>query len=129
LRVKLRHLDEWNRRRKQASKTYLAALAASRDLTLPFAPPELDPAWHLFVVQHPRRDALQEHLQKRGVGTLIHYPVPPHLCPAYAELGLAKGTFPITEMLAQRALSLPLGPHLTAEQSEAVIGAVREFAS
>jgi dTDP-4-amino-4,6-dideoxygalactose transaminase len=127
LRAKLPHLDEWNARRKQLIATYLAALAGVPALTLPFVPAQLEPAWHLFVVRHPRREALQRHLTELGIGTLIHYPTPPHLSDAYAEMGLKKGSFPITEEIAGSALSLPIGPHLTPSQQEQVIDAVLSF--
>jgi dTDP-4-amino-4,6-dideoxygalactose transaminase len=78
----------------------------------------------VFIVQHPERDRLQQALTDAGVGTLIHYPVPPHLSGAYAELNLPKGRFPIAEHLARTILSLPMGPHLTTEQADQVIEAV-----
>jgi dTDP-4-amino-4,6-dideoxygalactose transaminase len=80
--------------------------------------------WHLYVVRSPRRDALQKALTQAGVGTLIHYPIPPHLQAAYAELGFARGAFPLAEKMADEIISLPIGPHLRADQSQAVISAV-----
>lgn len=127
LRVKLKVLDEWNARRAQVAARYLDGLKDS-GLTLPFVPQGMQPNWHLFVVRSPKRDALQAHLKAQGIGMLIHYPVPPHLQPAYRELGLLEGSFPITERIHREALSLPMGPHLTLEQVEAVIAAVRVFA-
>jgi dTDP-4-amino-4,6-dideoxygalactose transaminase len=127
LRVKLRHLDEWNRRRKLVAAAYLEGLAGVENLKLPTVLAGTESAWHLFVIQHPRRDELQRHLAEGGIGTLIHYPVPPHLSQAYGELGLKAGTFPISEAMAQRALSLPLGPHLLPAQLQAVMDAVRTF--
>jgi dTDP-4-amino-4,6-dideoxygalactose transaminase len=87
----------------------------------------VDPSWHLFVIRHPRRDSLQKHLTQAGIGTLIHYPVPPHLSKAYSELNAGVGDFPITESLAETVLSLPMGPHLTAEQTELVIRSIGSF--
>jgi len=127
LRVKLRHLDEWNLRRKKVAAAYLERLIPVGELTLPFVPENVDPAWHVFVVQHPRRNELQEHLTRNGVGTLIHYPLPPHLSHAYEEMGIKTGTFPITERLAQTVLSLPLGPHIPPEHVQSVIAAIRTF--
>jgi dTDP-4-amino-4,6-dideoxygalactose transaminase len=92
---------------------------------LPFVPSWAEPVWHLFVIQHPKRDALQQALTAAGVGTLIHYPVPPHLAGAYAEAGLKQGTFPIAEQQAQSVLSLPIGPHLTKEQAAFVAAETR----
>jgi len=112
LRVKLKHLDNWNERRKTVAKLYLERLFQVPDLNLPFVPEWTDPIWHLFVVKHPRRDELQKHLADAGIGTLIHYLIPPHLSGAYAERGWKAGDFPITEKIAKTVLSLPLGPHL-----------------
>jgi dTDP-4-amino-4,6-dideoxygalactose transaminase len=112
LRVKLVKLDEWNARRRALAAQYLEALGDIPDLTLPFVPEWAGPVWHLFVVQHPQRDALQEHLVGTGIGTLIHYPIPPHLSDAYADEEWVAGDFPITEIMAETTLSLPIGPHL-----------------
>lgn len=94
-------------------------------LLLPHVPAWADPAWHLFVVQHDDRDGLQKRLAERGIATLIHYPTPPHLQPAYAELELATGDFPIAESIHRRVLSLPIWPGMSDEQIEQVIVAVR----
>jgi dTDP-4-amino-4,6-dideoxygalactose transaminase len=126
LRVKLVRLDAWNRRRRELVALYLQGLAGIPELTLPVVPAWAEPVWHLFVVRHPRRDALQKHLASRGIGTLIHYPVPPHLSGAYASLGFKKGSLPIAEAAAATVLSLPIGPHLRRDEAERVIAAVRE---
>ena len=125
LRVKLKRLDEWNERRKQAARYYLETLEGVPDLRLPFVPEWAEPVWHLFVVRHPRRTALQRHLTAAGVGTIIHYPVPPHLQGAYADMQRLAGSFPLAERLGEEVLSLPLGPHI----SEAEIGYVVEQVS
>jgi dTDP-4-amino-4,6-dideoxygalactose transaminase len=127
LRVKLRKLGEWNERRERAAALYLQTLEGVPDLVPPFVPGYADPAWHLFVVRHPRRDRLQQHLAARGVGTLIHYPLPPHLQRAYAELGLAAGDFPIAERQAGEVLSLPMGPHLSDEEVNYTVSQVCAF--
>lgn len=114
LRVKLRHLDDWTERRRNVAATYESALSKS-SLTLPFVPEWAQPAWHLFVVRSPERDALQARLTEAGIGTLIHYPIPPHLQQAYADLGLAANSLPIAARLAKEMLSLPVGPHLLEE--------------
>ena len=123
LRVKLPHLDTWNARRSGIARRYLAELAAT-DLTLPQVPDGSDPAWHLFVVRSPQRDRLQADLGTAGIGTLIHYPVPPHLSGAYSAEFLGRH-FPLSEALAGSVLSLPIGPHLDAEQQDRVIDALR----
>lgn len=124
LRVKLKHLDEWNARRSHLTSVYLKALE-DLPLVLPSVPACMAPAWHLFVVRSQQRDALQAHLNTHGIGTLIHYPVPPHLQPAYRELGLQKGVFPISEAIHREVLSLPMGPHLSRDDQVRVIEAVR----
>jgi len=121
LRVKLRKMDEWNDRRRQRATQYLARLSTLPGLKMPFVPDWAEPAWHLFVVRHPRRDALQLKLTEAGIGTLIHYPVPPHLSGAYADSRYARGAFPLAEEMADSVLSLPMGPHLSAAQADAVI--------
>ncbi len=127
LRAKLPALDEWNRRRQTAAGWYLAGLRGLPDLTLPAVLPESDPAWHIFMVRHPRRDALQRHLTEHGIGTLIHYPTPPHRSQAYSDSGYAQYTFPISEQIARTTLSLPMGPHLSRADAERVIAAVAGF--
>jgi dTDP-4-amino-4,6-dideoxygalactose transaminase len=127
LRVKLARLDQWNDRRKQIAKDYLQALNSVRNLTLPFVRDWADPVWHLFMVRHPRRDLLQKHLTKNGVGTIIHYPVPPHLQKAYAELGYTRGQFPISEKLADEVLSLPMSAHLSPGETSFVVQQLSTF--
>jgi len=124
LRVKLKKLDEWNARRVVVADNYLINMSGVEGLVLPFVPEWCDPVWHLFVVRHRKRDELQQKLMAAGVGTLIHYPVPPHLSGAYASEKWCRGDYPIAETLANTVLSLPIGPHLTPEQSESVIGQV-----
>jgi len=126
LRVKLKKLDEWNDRRRRLTALYLTELGGAENLTLPFVPEWAEPAWHLFVVRHPKRDALQQKLAAAGIGTLIHYPVPPHLSGAYAADKRLRGHLPIAEALSHTVLSLPMGPHLTVEQAELVIGEVHD---
>lgn len=128
LRVKLKVLDEWNVRRARVAALYLDGLKDT-SLTLPVVPPGMEPNWHLFVVRSKRRDALQAHLAERGIGTLIHYPVPPHLQDAYREMGLPAGSFPITERIHREALSLPIGPHLKEQEIAKVLIAVKNHAS
>lgn len=124
LRVKLRYLDVWNARRRAAAARMVVDLRPATGLTLPEVPSWADPVWHLLVVRHERRDALQRSLAERGIGTMIHYPVPPHLQPAYRELGLAAGSFPVAERLAREVLSLPVGPHLDSKSQASVVAAV-----
>jgi dTDP-4-amino-4,6-dideoxygalactose transaminase len=124
LRVKLRHLDEWNERRRAVAAVYLERLADLEGLVLPATPDWADPVWHLFVVRHPRRDALQERLAEAGIDTIIHYPIPPHLSKAYAA-EFRDRRLPVAERLAGEVISLPIGPHLPLEDAERVAEAVR----
>lgn len=111
LRVKLNHLDDWNERRAGLAKQYLNGLAET-NLVLPYVPEWAEPVWHLFVVRTANREVLQQHLGQQGIGSLIHYPVPPHLQQAYADFGYTRGAFPLAEAMANEVLSLPMGPHL-----------------
>ena len=126
LRVKLRHLDAWNGRRRKLAAAYDARLDGNK-AALPFVAPGQLPSWHLYVVRSPQRDALRAHLAARGVETIIHYPTPPHLQGAYASLGRGPGSFPISERLHREVLSLPLGPHLADEQAGWVCEALSSF--
>jgi dTDP-3-amino-3,4,6-trideoxy-alpha-D-glucose transaminase len=116
LRVKLRHLDGWNNRRRVRAGRYSTELAGIAGLRLPAIPDSTEPAWHVFVIRHLRRDELKARLDAEGVATLIHYPVPPHLSGAYAEIGLGPGSLPVAEELGRSVLSLPMDPHLPTEQ-------------
>jgi dTDP-4-amino-4,6-dideoxygalactose transaminase len=121
LRVKLGKLDDWNHRRRALAARYLKELSDVAGLTLPIVPEWAEPVWHLFVVRHCQRNALQAKLAAAGVGTLIHYPVPPHQSGAYAGGKWRRNAFPIAENLADTVLSLPMGPHLAEEQASHVI--------
>ena len=123
LRVKLQHLDEWNARRADIARQYLEGLADS-GLVLPHVPEWADPVWHLFVVRHPQRDALQARLAEAGVGSLIHYPIPPHKQVAYAGAGFAPAAFPLASRMAEEVLSMPIGPQQGEAQTRAVIDAL-----
>ena len=127
LRVKLRVLDTWNARRVKIAARYTAELAGT-GLLLPAVPEWAEPVWHLYVVQFSRRDELQEALKAAGIGTLIHYPIPPHLQKAYAGAGFAKGAFPAAERMANQLLSLPIGPQMSEQETDAVIAAVQSAA-
>lgn len=127
LRVKLARLDSDNDRRRQIAARYLDGMAGA-DLVLPHVPNWADPVWHLFVVRHADRDGLAERLKARGVATLIHYPVPPHLQSAYAELGLGPGAFPVSERIHREILSLPIGPTMSEADVGQVIEAVKACA-
>lgn len=127
LRVKLAVLDDWNARRAEVAETYFKSLQDT-DLTLPHVPVWCDPVWHLFVVRHPNRDALQKHLAKEGIGSLVHYPVPPHRQGAYGEYEFDDDALPIVCRVAEEVLSLPIGPHMSAESVSTVVEHLKRFA-
>ena len=123
LRVKLPLLDAHNRRRRDMAARYYAGLDGIPDVTLPVAEGAGNSVWHIFAIRHPERDWLARQLAQQGIGTLVHYPVPPHLSEAY-RADFERGAFPLAEEIAATELSLPLHPHLTDEQVDEVIGSV-----
>ncbi|PXX42529.1 DegT/DnrJ/EryC1/StrS family aminotransferase [Undibacterium pigrum] len=127
LRVKLHRLDGWNVQRRALAQQYQEGLKDLPGLVIPFVPEWSEPVWHIYAVRHAKRDALQKHLQDAGIGSLVHYPIPPHLQPAYAELQLRVGSFPLSEQIHAEELSLPLDPYLAPEDVSRVIAAVRDF--
>jgi dTDP-4-amino-4,6-dideoxygalactose transaminase len=127
LRVKLQHLPQWNARRRQIAEMY-DDLLVGVDLALPEPAADGDHVYHLYVVRSQERNAFQAALRERGVGTDIHYPLPAHRQPIYAELAPAGG-LSATERLAQEVLSLPIYPELTDVEVQAVATAVREALS
>lgn len=129
LRVKLAKLDDWNESRKRIAEAYLDGFGLQAGLVLPYVPDWADPVWHLFVVRCSDRDNLQKQLHGEGIGTMIHYPIPPHLQPAYSELEFRKGTFPIAESIHADVLSLPMGPSMPVAQANTVIRAVGKVLS
>jgi dTDP-4-amino-4,6-dideoxygalactose transaminase len=122
LRVKLAYLDDWNERRAKIAARYQEGLVDTT-LLLPHVPEWTEPAWHLYVVQDADRAGLQQTLAADGIGTLIHYPIPPHLQMAYAELGYGKGAFPVSEQMHAQVLSLPISPTMTLAQADEVVAA------
>jgi dTDP-4-amino-4,6-dideoxygalactose transaminase len=123
LRARLARLDEWNARRVAIAARYRRELAGL-DLRLPEVAGDREHVWHLFTVGHARRDALRARLEAAGIGTLIHYPVPPHRQAAYADLGIRDEDVPVAARQATETLSLPMGPHLTDEQAVRVVEAI-----
>jgi dTDP-4-amino-4,6-dideoxygalactose transaminase len=119
LRVKLKKLDIWNARRREIANFYKDRLK-NIELILPYTPEWAESAWHLYVIQYNERDNLQKQLNTAGIGSLIHYPIPPHLQQAYSSYGYVKGSFPIAENIANNCLSIPMGPHLELSQVERI---------
>jgi dTDP-3-amino-3,4,6-trideoxy-alpha-D-glucose transaminase len=126
LTVKLAWLDEFNARRARVARRYAEGLDGL-GLVLPATRPGTAPVWHLYVVRSAHRDALRGHLAAHGVETGVHYPVPPHRQPAFAGTPLAGAHLPVADCLAGEVLSLPMGPHLTPDQQDRVVEAVRGF--
>jgi dTDP-4-amino-4,6-dideoxygalactose transaminase len=125
LRVKLRHLDAWNDARRALARQYTQRLA-DHGVTTPSEPGDGTHVYHLYVIRHARRDDLRDFLRERGIGSLIHYPVPVHRQPAYAALG-APGAFPVAERMAREVLSLPMYPELQTEEVTRVVKAIQRF--
>lgn len=123
LRVKLAHLERWNALRSRQAAIYREELMAT-ELVLPTVPDWAEPVWHLFVVLSQERDRLQERLREAGIGTMIHYPAPPHTQPAYRDLQLS---LPIAQEQSRQLLSLPIGPHLSPEELRDCARTVRSF--
>lgn len=121
LRIKLRYLDAWNKRRSERAVQYMEELQDCEKLVLPCVPDWAKPVWHQFVIRLDERDAVQGRLSAAGIGSLIHYPVPPHLSEAYADRGWPAGSFPRAEALSRTVLSLPMGPHLTDQEVKKVV--------
>lgn len=127
LSAKLLRLDADNARRCVIATRYTAALTDIAGLGLPMVPDAADPVWHLYVVRTPERDALQTFLRDQGIGTLIHYPIPPHVQACYADLGYGEGDFPISEAMHREVLSLPISPTMTDKEVNLTIQAVTDF--
>ena len=127
LRVKLRHLDEWLASRRAIAARYRQKLAHAR-VEIPADDSRDECAWHLFVVYLENRDAVQEQLEERGIGTAVHYPRPLHMQQALAHLGYRAGDFPHAERACERVLSLPFFPEMTEEQVDCVAETLEEIA-
>ncbi len=126
LGVKLKHLDHWISERRRVARRY-QELLADTPLQLPQEAAYAESAWCLYVVRHPRRDALKAALEQAGIGCALHYPLPLHLQKCYAGLGYQPGDFPVTEKAAQECLSLPIYPELTEAQLQRIAGVIRDF--
>jgi dTDP-4-amino-4,6-dideoxygalactose transaminase len=128
LRVKLKHLDLWNEERRSKALAYKRMLG-STEVVCPVEKEQARHVYHLFVIRTKRRNALQAFLKEKGIGTLIHYPIPIHIQKAYGELGYRKGDLPVTEKHAQEVLSLPFFPELTTEEMGKVNKGIKSFFS
>lgn len=127
LSVKLKHLENWTSQRQHIAMLYTEFLTGIGDLVLPYVHPDATHVYHLYVIRTEYRDQLQQFLKDKGVGTLIHYPIPPYLQEAYKELGHKAGDFPISESMAKTVLSLPIWPGMEKSQVKYIAECVREF--
>ncbi len=125
LSIKLKHLDEWNNRRREIAKLYISELSNIKDLVLPNY--EDGHVWHIFAVNTTRRKELAEFLTRHSVNTIIHYPNPIHMQEAYSDMNLPAGSFPITEDICNNIISLPIGPHLSYNEATYCVSKVKEF--
>jgi dTDP-4-amino-4,6-dideoxygalactose transaminase len=121
LRVKLKYLDGQTISRRQIAEVYTTGL---RNVIVPKVIDDANPVWHLYIIRTKEREKLRQRLNDLGVMTLIHYPIAPHLQPAYSELGYRKGDFPISELIHEEVLSLPMGPNLLKDEIDKVIESV-----
>lgn len=126
LQVRLCHLEEILKERNDIAKYYMMHLD-NRDVKLPSLRPDSRHVWHLFVIETDQREKMQEHLRNNGIQTQIHYPIPPHLSEAYIHMGLTKGSYPFTEYLASRVLSLPLYNGITEGELARVCETINSF--
>jgi dTDP-4-amino-4,6-dideoxygalactose transaminase len=127
LSVKLGHLPGWTSERQQIAAWYDTALKGIGDIITPATAPGATHVYHLYVIRTAQRDALQQHLQQNGIGTLIHYPIPAHLQEAYKHLGHQQGDFPIAEKMAATCLSLPIFPGLQQQQTAHIASIIQSF--
>ncbi len=128
LSVKLKHLPEWNAKRRERADEYKRLFAASEGgIEAPFEPSWSRAVYHLYVIRSSDREGLMNHLKKAGIGTGIHYPIPLHLQKAYGSLNYRLGDFRMSEKVSAEIVSLPMFPHLTAEQQVRVVDEIRKF--
>lgn len=127
LNIKLAYLNDWSKERQQIAKWYHEELKEVDEIILPHIASNSTSVYHLFVIRVKKREALQKYLNNRGISTLIHYPIPPHLQKAYQHLGYKKGDFPIAESLADSCLSLPMYIGLSKEEIHFIVKTIKEF--
>ncbi len=127
LSIKLKYLNQWTAQRQKIAEWYMEALSGNDQIILPDVDTDASHVYHLYVIRTIERDKLQKYLAEQGIGTLIHYPVPPHLQKAYANLGYQKGDYPISEELANTCLSLPMWPGMEKKQVEYISEKITAF--
>jgi dTDP-4-amino-4,6-dideoxygalactose transaminase len=143
LRIKLKHLSDWNEKRRHNASLYtqqlntaalqhrstaaLKAQPATRNIIIPFEPSWTKAVYHLYIIRTQKRDELQKYLSENGISTGLHYPIPLHLQNAYKRFDFMNGNYPVTEKVSNEILSLPMFPQLTAEQIEYVTSKIKSF--
>ena len=127
LTVKLKYLKVWTFQRQEIASWYKSELKGIDNIIIPTSAPNASHVYHLYVIRHEKRDALQKHLKDNGIASLIHYPIPPHLQQAYSHLNYKKGDFPIAEKLADTCLSLPIWPGMTKDMISYVSEIIKTF--
>lgn len=127
LRLKLKHLDRWNQLRRKNAEIYTELLEDNPYVTCPYAMPYGKHVYHIYALQVKARDKLRAYLQKKGIKTLVHYPIPLHLQKAYREMGYRQGDFPVAEGIARRIVSLPMHPFLKRREIEYISGKISQF--
>lgn len=125
LRVKFKHIDEWNAARREKAQIY-NELLAGLPLTLPGIDPEGTPVFHLYVLRTDKREELMAALKEQGIGTAIYYPVPLHLQRVFRDLGYTEGDLPVAEQACSQAMALPCFPELTLEQQKEVVAVIKK---
>jgi dTDP-4-amino-4,6-dideoxygalactose transaminase len=127
LRVKLRYLEQWNAARQRHAQAYTEQLQGVVE-AVPYVQPGASHVYYVYVVQVQERDLFRQALEQEGIASGIHYPTPIHLQPASVQYGFTRGMLPVTEAVAERIVSLPMYPELTAEHSKTVVNAVKKHA-
>ena len=122
----MKRLDAWNDRRQQLVAVYLNELEKT-ELVLPYVPYWASPVWHLFVVRTNLSERLQKGLTTKGIETMIHYPISPHMQPAYSQMNIMSCALPISETMNREVISLPIGPHLDVKDIHKVVDAVKSI--
>jgi dTDP-4-amino-4,6-dideoxygalactose transaminase len=127
LRVKLKHLSQWNEKRRQNAYRYNELLNGTNNVIVPYEPEGVKAVYHLYIIRTPKRNELQKYLSENEINTGLHYPIPLHLQNAYRGTGLTDGNYPCTEKVAKEVLSLPMSPDLTRENIEYVVEKINEY--
>jgi dTDP-4-amino-4,6-dideoxygalactose transaminase len=127
LSVKLKYLQQWTAQRQEAAKWYDEGLKNIGDIILPVMHPNATHVYHLYVIRTKQRDKLQGYMTAKGIGSLIHYPIPPHLQQAYNHLGFKKGDYPLAEQIADTCLSLPMWPGISEQDVLEVCDTIKTY--